>query len=78
MSKELKGTVKEILGTAFSVGCNVNGKSPKDLQDDIDNGTAPVPIGLVDPASTESYASDCLLLDFGMLVLACFWTSAQF
>jgi len=28
-AKELKGSVKEILGTAFSVGCQVDGKSPK-------------------------------------------------
>ncbi len=39
MAKELKGTVKEILGTAFSVGCTVAGKSPRDVQTAIDNGT---------------------------------------
>lgn len=38
MAKELKGTVKEILGTAFSVGCQVDGRSPKDIQEDIDSG----------------------------------------
>ena len=38
MAKELKGTVKEILGTAFSVGCTVAGKSPRDVQSAIDNG----------------------------------------
>ncbi len=38
MAKELKGTVKEILGTAFSVGCTVAGKSPRDVQTGIDNG----------------------------------------
>jgi len=38
LAKELKGTVKEILGTAFSVGCKVDGKSPKDVQEEIDNG----------------------------------------
>ena len=38
MAKELKGTVKEILGTAFSVGCTVAGKSPRDVQSGIDNG----------------------------------------
>ena len=37
-SKELKGTVKEILGTAFSVGCQVDGRSPKDVSDDIESG----------------------------------------
>ena len=38
MAKELKGTVKEILGTAFSVGCQVDGRSPKAISDDIDSG----------------------------------------
>jgi len=38
LSKELKGTVKEILGTAFSVGCQVDGRSPKDISDDIESG----------------------------------------
>jgi len=31
MARELRGTVKEILGTAFSVGCTVEGRSPKDV-----------------------------------------------
>ncbi len=38
LAKELKGTVKEILGTAFSVGCQVDGKSPKAITDAIDAG----------------------------------------
>ena len=38
LAKELKGTVKEILGTAFSVGCKVDGRSPKDVSDDIESG----------------------------------------
>lgn len=33
-----KGTVKEILGTAFSTGCQVDGRSPKDVSDDIESG----------------------------------------
>lgn len=37
-AKELKGTVLEILGTAFSVGCQVDGRSPKDVGDDIKAG----------------------------------------
>merc|ERR1719223_1200821 len=32
MARELSGTVKEILGTAFSIGCTVNGESPRDIQ----------------------------------------------
>jgi large subunit ribosomal protein L12e len=38
MAKDLQGTVKEILGTAFSVGCQVDGKSPKEVQEQIDAG----------------------------------------
>jgi large subunit ribosomal protein L12e len=37
-SKELKGTVKEVLGTAYSVGCQVDGKPPKVITEAIDNG----------------------------------------
>lgn len=37
-SKDLKGCVKEILGTAFSVGCQVDGKSPKAISDAIEEG----------------------------------------
>ncbi|KAI9809676.1 MAG: 60S ribosomal protein L12 [Sarcosagium campestre] len=43
LAKELKGTVKEILGTAFSVGCQVDGRSPKDVSDDIDSGEIEIP-----------------------------------
>jgi len=35
---EFSGTVKEILGTCVSVGCSVDGKSPKDVQAQIDAG----------------------------------------
>jgi len=38
MAKDLKGTVKEILGTAFSTGCQVDGRSPKAITDDIESG----------------------------------------
>ena len=38
LSKDLQGTVKEVLGTAFSVGCQVDGRSPKDISDDIESG----------------------------------------
>ena len=38
LAKDMKGTVKEILGTAFSVGCQVDGKSPKEISDDIESG----------------------------------------
>ena len=38
LAKDLKGTVKEILGTAFSTGCQVDGKNPKVVQEGIDSG----------------------------------------
>jgi ribosomal protein L11 len=52
LSKTLTGGVKEILGTAFSVGCRVDGRSPKDISDDIDAGEiesmCPLPSALRD------------------------------
>ncbi|KAL8982537.1 MAG: hypothetical protein Q9177_005244, partial [Variospora cf. flavescens] len=38
LSKNLAGTVKEVLGTAYSVGCQVDGRSPKDISDDVASG----------------------------------------
>ncbi|XP_034949660.1 60S ribosomal protein L12 [Chelonus insularis] len=38
MSRELKGTVKEILGTCQSVGCTIEGRPPHDIIDDINAG----------------------------------------
>ena len=38
LAKDLAGTVREILGTAYSVGCQVDGRSPKDVSRDISNG----------------------------------------
>ncbi|MCJ1272741.1 60S ribosomal protein L12 [Puttea exsequens] len=43
LAKELSGTVKEVLGTAFSVGCQVDGRSPKEISDDIDKGVIEIP-----------------------------------
>ncbi|KAK4408949.1 60S ribosomal protein L12-3 [Sesamum angolense] len=43
MAKDLSGTVKEILGTCVSVGCTVDGKDPKDLQQEITDGDVEVP-----------------------------------
>merc|ERR1712045_590474 len=36
MARKLAGTVKEILGTCFSIGCTVNGEHPRELQRQID------------------------------------------
>jgi len=38
LARTFAGTVKEILGTAFSVGCTVDGKSPRDVIAAIDEG----------------------------------------
>jgi len=43
MAKTFKGTVLEILGTAVSVGCSVDGESPKDIQAKIQSGELDVP-----------------------------------
>ncbi|KAI9143651.1 ribosomal protein L11 [Paraphysoderma sedebokerense] len=43
MARTLSGTVKEILGTAFSVGCTVDGMSPKDVSDKIAEGEIEIP-----------------------------------
>ncbi|KAJ1869554.1 hypothetical protein H4R99_004823 [Coemansia sp. RSA 1722] len=42
-ARELKGTVKEILGTCNSVGCTVDGESPVDIQQKIDEGEVEIP-----------------------------------
>lgn len=38
MAVTLEGSCKEILGTCVSLGCTVDGKKPKDLTADINNG----------------------------------------
>ncbi|KAJ1654942.1 hypothetical protein IWQ61_002582 [Dispira simplex] len=43
MARELNGTVKEILGTCFSVGCTVDGQNPKDISDQITEGEIEIP-----------------------------------
>ena len=43
LARELSGTTKEILGTAQSVGCNVDGRHPHDIIDDINSGAVECP-----------------------------------
>lgn len=43
MAKKLSGTVKEILGTCNSIGCTVNGESPRDVQTSIDDEEIEIP-----------------------------------
>jgi large subunit ribosomal protein L12e len=42
-ARKLAGTVKEILGTCNSIGCTVNGDSPRDVQQGIDDGEIEIP-----------------------------------
>jgi large subunit ribosomal protein L12e len=42
-AKDLGGTCREILGTAFSVGCTVDGMNPRDVSDKIAAGEIEVP-----------------------------------
>ena len=43
MAKTFQGTVKEILGTAVSVGCTIDGNTPQSVQQSIEDGTIDVP-----------------------------------
>lgn len=43
MAKKLEGTVLEVLGTAFSIGCKVNGSSPNEIQEQIKSGSITIP-----------------------------------
>merc|ERR1712072_1437853 len=38
MAAELRGTVLEVLGTCVSIGCSIDGQSPKDVQKKIQRG----------------------------------------
>ncbi|KAG2455912.1 RL12 protein, partial [Polypterus senegalus] len=43
IARELSGTIKEILGTAQSVGCMIDGHPPHDVIDDINSGKMECP-----------------------------------
>merc|ERR1712098_1041750 len=43
LAKEFKGTVKEVLGTCFAVGCTVEGAQPMDLMQQVEDGELPFP-----------------------------------
>merc|ERR1712213_33734 len=43
MARDLSGTVKEILGTAQSVGCTIDGQHPHDMIDQVNSGDLEVP-----------------------------------
>lgn len=43
MARTLAGTIKEVLGTAQSVGCTVDGKAAHDVIEDITSGALECP-----------------------------------
>jgi len=43
MAREFSGVMKEILGTAQSVGCTVDGMAPHDVIDGINDGSVECP-----------------------------------
>jgi Ribosomal protein L11, RNA binding domain len=43
LAKELAGCVKEILGTAQSIGCTIDGQPPHDVIDGINSGEVEIP-----------------------------------
>ncbi|XP_018414839.1 PREDICTED: 60S ribosomal protein L12 [Nanorana parkeri] len=43
LARELSGTIKEILGTSQSVGCNIDGRPAHDVIDDINSGDIECP-----------------------------------
>lgn len=43
LAKHLSGCVKEILGTAQSIGCTIDGQPPHDVIDGINSGEVEVP-----------------------------------
>ena len=43
MAKELTGTVCEILGTCVSVGCTIDGQSPRDVIEKVQAGEVEIP-----------------------------------
>jgi len=38
LAREMKGTVKEVLGTCLAVGITVDNKNPKEVTKEVDNG----------------------------------------
>ncbi|KAK4336710.1 hypothetical protein RND71_043554 [Anisodus tanguticus] len=43
IAKELSGTVCEVLGTCVSVGCSVEGQSPRDIIEKVQSGEIEIP-----------------------------------
>lgn len=54
LAKHMKGTVKEVLGTAQSVGCTVDGQAPHDVIDKINDGSVEIDAFDVEPTAVEA------------------------
>lgn len=54
LAKHMSGTVKEVLGTAQSVGCTVDGQPPHDLIDQINDGSVEIPAYEVEPQAATA------------------------
>ena len=65
ISRNLAGTVKQMLGTAQSVGCTVEGEPPHDIIDKIDEGEIDIPVSLV--VHLNQILKFCI--DYGFLFL---------
>ena len=47
MARHMSGTVKEILGTAQSIGCTVEGSDAHDVIDQINEGEITIPVSIL-------------------------------
>lgn len=54
LAKHMSGTVKEVLGTAQSVGCTVDGQPPHDVIDQINDGSIPIDAYEVEPPAATA------------------------
>jgi len=59
-SKTLRGTVKEVLGTARSVKCFIDGKTPKEVTDAVNEGRSAVAelFGIADVSSLPAFLDE--------------------
>lgn len=54
LAKHMRGTVKEVLGTAQSVGCTVDGEPPHDIIDKINEGEVDIEAYDVEPQAATA------------------------
>lgn len=54
LAKHMRGTVKEVLGTAQSVGCTVDGQPPHSVIDQINDGSIDIEAYDVEPSAAAA------------------------